>query len=66
MQAGGMKQRELVEETPREFPWIQSGSLTRDFWSAVEYGGVPEFLSRLKARGHALMAKKGVKKSYWT
>jgi len=25
----------------------------------VEYGGIPEFLSRLKARGHALMAKCG-------
>jgi len=31
----------------------------RDFWSAVEYGGIPEFLGRLKARGHALMAKWG-------
>jgi len=57
MQARGTKQRELVEETPREFPWIESGSLVRDFWSAVEYGGIPEFLSRLKARGHTLMAK---------
>jgi len=59
MQARGTKQCESVEDTPREFPWIPSGSLTRDFWSAVEYGRVPEFLSRLKARGHALMAKKG-------
>jgi len=59
MQARGTKQRELVEETPREFPWIESGSLVRDFWSAVEYGGIPEFLSRLKARGHTLMAKWG-------
>jgi len=25
----------------------------------VEYGGITEFLSRLKARGHALMAKCG-------
>ena len=40
-------------------PWIESGSLVRDFWSAVEYGGIPEFLGRLRARGHALMAKWG-------
>ena len=59
MQARGTKQRELVEETPREFPWIESGSLVRDFLSAVEYGGIPEFLGRLKARGHALMARWG-------
>jgi len=59
MQARGTKQRELVEDTPRELPWIESGSLVRDFWSAVEYGGIPEFLGRLKARGHALMAKWG-------
>jgi len=57
MQARGTKQRELVEDTPRELPWIESGSLVRDFWSAVEYSGIPEFLGRLKARGHALMAK---------
>jgi len=31
----------------------------RDFWSAVEYGGIPEVLGRLKTRGHALMAKWG-------
>jgi len=31
----------------------------RDFWSAVEYGGIPEFLGRVKTRGHALMAKWG-------
>jgi len=55
MQARGTKQRELVEDTSRELPWIESGSLVRDFWSAV----VPEFLGRLKARGHALMAKWG-------
>jgi len=36
---------------------IESGSLVRDFWSAVEYGGIPEFFGQLKARGHALMAK---------
>ena len=59
MQARGTKQRELVDDTPRELPWIESGSLVRDFWSAVEYGGIPEFLGRLKARGHALMAKWG-------
>jgi len=59
MQARGTKQRELIEDTPRELPWIESGSLVRDFWSAVEYGDIPEFLGRLKARGHALMAKWG-------
>ena len=57
MQARGTKQRELVEENPRELPWIESGSLMRDLWSAVEYSGILEFLSRLKARGHARMAK---------
>ena len=71
MQARGTKQRELVEDTPRKLPWIESGSLVRDFWSAVEYGGIPEwntavyqsgirrYTGRLKARGHALMAKWG-------
>ena len=59
MQARGTKQRKLVQDTPRELPWIESGSLVRDFWSAVEYGGIPEFLSRLKAQGHAPMAKWG-------
>jgi len=59
MQARGTKQRELVGDTPREFPWIESGSLVRDFWSAVEFGGIPEFLGRLKARGYAQMAKWG-------
>jgi len=49
----------LVEETPQELPWIESGSLVRDFWSAVEYGSIPEFLGRLKARGHRQMAKWG-------
>jgi len=29
------------------------------FWPAVEYSGIPKFLSRLKARGRALMAKWG-------
>jgi len=42
----GTKQRELVEDTLRDLPWIESGLLVRDFWSAVD-----------KARGHALMAK---------
>jgi len=41
MHARGTKQRVLVEDTPRELPWIESGSLVRDFWSAVEYGGIP-------------------------
>ena len=59
MQARRTKQRELVEETFRELPWIESGSLVRNFLSAVEYGGIPEFLSKLKTRGHALMAKLG-------
>jgi len=59
MQARGTKQRELVEKTPRELPWIESGSWVQDFWSAVEYGGIPEFLGSLKTRGHALMAKWG-------
>ena len=45
MQAPGTKQRELVEDTLQELPWIESGSLVQDFWSAVEYGGIPEFLS---------------------
>jgi len=59
MQARGTKQRELVEETPREFPWIESGSLVRDFWALLEYGNISESLSRLKARGHALILKWG-------
>jgi len=59
MQARETKQRKLVEGTPLELPWIESGSLVRDFCSAVEYGGIPEFLGRLKARWHALMSKWG-------
>jgi len=59
MQARGTKQRKSFEETPPEFLWIKSGSLVQDFWSAVECGGIAEFLSRLKARGDALMAKWG-------
>ena len=31
MQARRTKQRELVEETFRELPWIESGSLVRNF-----------------------------------
>jgi len=38
---------------------IESRSLVPDLCSALEYGGIPEFLSRLKTRGHALMAKWG-------
>jgi len=34
-------------------------SLVRDFWTAIEYGGVPEFLGRLKNRGHRLIARWG-------
>jgi len=59
MQAQGTKQRKLVEDIPRELLWIESGSLVRDFWSAVEYGGIPEFLGRLKAQGHTPVAKWG-------
>jgi len=53
------EERSNIEDTLRELPWIESGSLVRDFWSAVEYGGIQEFLGRLKARGHELMAKWG-------
>ena len=66
MQARRTKQRELVEETPRELPWIESGSLVRDFLSAMEYGCIPEFLGRLKSRGHALMAKWVAEKKWKT
>ena len=34
-----------------------AGSLVRNFWTAIECGGVPEFLSRLRNRGHRLIAK---------
>jgi len=40
MQARGTKQRELVEDTPRELQWIESGSLVRDFgqqWNTAVY-----------------------------
>jgi len=40
MQVRGTKQRKFVEETPRELPWIGSGSLVQVFWSALEYGGI--------------------------
>ena len=36
-----------------------AGSLVRDFWTAIEYGGVPEFLGRLRNRGHRLIARWG-------
>jgi len=36
-----------------------AGSLVRDFWTAIEYGGVPEFLGRLRNRGHRLIATWG-------
>ena len=35
------------------------GSLLQDFWTAIEYGGVPEFLGRLRNRGHRLIARWG-------
>jgi len=31
MQARGTKQRELIEKTPRDLPWIESGSWVQDF-----------------------------------
>jgi len=34
-----------------------AGSLVQDFWTAIEYGGVPEFLGRLRSRGHRLIAR---------
>ena len=34
-----------------------AGSPVRDFWTAIEYGEVPEFLSRLRNRGHRLVAR---------
>ena len=59
MQVRGTTQRQLVEETTQEFWWIESGSQLREFWSAVEYGSSPKFLSRIKNRGYASMAKFG-------
>ena len=34
-----------------------AGSLMRDFWTAIAYGRVPEFLGRLRNRGHRLIAR---------
>ena len=34
-----------------------AGSLIRDFLTAIEYGGVPNFLGRLRNRGHRLIAR---------
>ena len=45
MQAQGTKQRELVEETSREFPWIESGSLVREFWSVENFGGIRQHIT---------------------
>ena len=36
-----------------------AGSLVRDFWTAVEYGGVPKLLGWLRNRGHRLIARWG-------
>ena len=36
-----------------------SGSLVQDFWTGIEYDGVPEFLGRLRNRGHRLIARWG-------
>jgi len=36
-----------------------AGSLVQEFWTAIEYGGVPEFLGRLRNRGHRLIARWG-------
>jgi len=49
-----------MTKTPRDYA-KQPGAR---FLSPVEYGGIPEFLGRLKTRGHALMAN-GVKISCW-
>jgi len=38
-----------------------SGSLVQDFWTGIEYDGVPEFLGRLRNRGHRLIARWGKK-----
>jgi len=42
-----------VGETESEI----AGSLLQYFWTAIEYGGVPEFLGRLRNRGHRLIAR---------
>jgi len=36
-----------------------AGSLVQDFWTAIKYGGVPEFLGRFRNRGHRLIARWG-------
>jgi len=36
-----------------------AGSLVRDLWTAIEYGGMPEFLGRLRNRGHRIIARWG-------
>jgi len=36
-----------------------AGSLVRDFWAAIEYGGVQECSGRLRNRGYRLIAKWG-------
>jgi len=36
-----------------------SGSLVRDFCTAIEYGRVPEFVGRLRNTGHRLIARWG-------
>ena len=36
-----------------------AGSLVRDFWTAIEYGEVSEFLGMLRNRGHRLIARWG-------
>jgi len=36
-----------------------AASLVRDFWKAIVYGRVPEFLGRLRNRGHRLIARWG-------
>ena len=36
-----------------------AGSPVRDFWTAMEYGGVSEFIGRLRNRGHRLIVRWG-------
>jgi len=36
-----------------------AGSLVRDFWAAIEYSAVPEFLSRHVNRGHRVISRLG-------
>jgi len=68
MQARGTKQRELVEDTSRELPSIKSGSLVRDFWAAVEYGGIPGFhrqTQRSRARTNGKMGSRYLAGKKW-